>query len=151
MRAVPRKSGASAPRKPPKIRTGFSPAVAWCLHNSAVCSALSKSKHNPCRQPQVVLRRPKESRLHIASLEAPRNRADEYVVHAAPQSCGKRRVGTCAIRAHMPGPDQDLGKGTELAHRHRHPRPEHNVLFMHTRTRAASRCNTRRRCTKSEC
>ena len=87
----------------------------------------SKSQHDPSRDPHVVLRRIKESRLHVISLDSQRNGTDKFVVDSAAQCGGKRRIlGLIEIvweirslvRLCMRRAKQGLGEWPEPSHRH---------------------------------
>lgn len=74
-------------------------------------------QHDAGREPEIILRVAEEPGLHEISLKPPAHRRDLFVIRSATQGSGKRSIGSRdGIQALVPGSEQGMGEGSELAH-----------------------------------
>ena len=107
---------------------------------------VSEANHNSRRQPNIILRRSKKTRLYVVSLESPRDRTNDFVVESAAKGRRKRSIGAETVRIHVAASEQRLCEGPEFPYRERHTRPEEEVLLVgdYVRTANLPRPRTRR-------
>ena len=79
----------------------------------AVCPSTSEVNHDASGQAHIVLVRSEESRLHVITLDTPRNKANQAIVESTAESCGERKLCSVTSALKLTGqPIEGQGTGT---------------------------------------